>query len=83
MANYLIMPYAKNYRDPYSWFPDAWTKRGTHLIFYSTVVMAWLGAEWGVGGTVVSESVLRSSGTLLSRVRTPPPAPWPEGGLKA
>ncbi|GFO36313.1 hypothetical protein PoB_006281800, partial [Plakobranchus ocellatus] len=34
----------------------------------------------GVGGTVVSESALRSAGTLLSRVRVPPPAPWPDGG---
>ncbi|GFO18098.1 hypothetical protein PoB_004460300 [Plakobranchus ocellatus] len=32
---------------------------------------------WGVGGTVDSESALRSAGTLLSRVRAPPPAPWP------
>ncbi|GFO38112.1 hypothetical protein PoB_006461700 [Plakobranchus ocellatus] len=34
----------------------------------------------GVGGTVASESALRSAGTILSRVRTPPPAPWPDGG---
>ncbi|GFO14956.1 hypothetical protein PoB_004146100 [Plakobranchus ocellatus] len=34
----------------------------------------------GVGGTVASESALRSAGTLLSRVRAPPPAPWPDGG---
>ncbi|GFN89572.1 hypothetical protein PoB_001607800 [Plakobranchus ocellatus] len=27
-----------------------------------------------------SESALRFAGTLLSRVRAPPPAPWPEGG---
>ncbi|GFN91509.1 hypothetical protein PoB_001801500 [Plakobranchus ocellatus] len=33
----------------------------------------------GVGGTVASESALRSAGTLLSRVRSPPPAPWPDG----
>ncbi|GFO43647.1 hypothetical protein PoB_007015200 [Plakobranchus ocellatus] len=36
--------------------------------------------ERGVGGTVASESALRSAGTLLSRVRAPPPAPWPDGG---
>ncbi|GFO28583.1 hypothetical protein PoB_005508800, partial [Plakobranchus ocellatus] len=34
----------------------------------------------GVGGTVASESALRSAGTLLSRVRAPPTAPWPDGG---
>ncbi|GFO29218.1 hypothetical protein PoB_005572300 [Plakobranchus ocellatus] len=34
----------------------------------------------GVGGTVASESALTSAGTLLSRVRTPPPAPCPDGG---
>ncbi|GFO41820.1 hypothetical protein PoB_006832500 [Plakobranchus ocellatus] len=34
----------------------------------------------GVGGTVASESALRSAGILLSRVRAPLPAPWPDGG---
>ncbi|GFO33929.1 hypothetical protein PoB_006043400 [Plakobranchus ocellatus] len=34
----------------------------------------------GVGGTVDSESVLRSAGTLLLRVRASPMAPWPDGG---
>ncbi|GFO25633.1 hypothetical protein PoB_005213800 [Plakobranchus ocellatus] len=34
----------------------------------------------GVGGTVASKSALRSAGTLLSRVRAPPLAPWPDGG---
>ncbi|GFO03677.1 frizzled-9-like [Plakobranchus ocellatus] len=34
----------------------------------------------GVGGTVASESALRSAGTLLSRVRAPPTASWPDGG---
>ncbi|GFN85947.1 hypothetical protein PoB_001245300 [Plakobranchus ocellatus] len=29
------------------------------------------------------ESALRFAGTLLSRVRTPPRAPWPEGGHKS
>ncbi|GFN91765.1 hypothetical protein PoB_001827100 [Plakobranchus ocellatus] len=33
----------------------------------------------GVGSTVASESALRSARTLLSRVRAPPPAPWPDG----
>ncbi|GFO29831.1 hypothetical protein PoB_005633600 [Plakobranchus ocellatus] len=33
-----------------------------------------------VGGTVDSESALRSAGTPLSRVRAPSPAPWPDGG---
>ncbi|GFO49041.1 ras GTPase-activating protein ngap-like isoform x4 [Plakobranchus ocellatus] len=31
-------------------------------------------------GTVTNKSALRSAGILLSRVRAPPPAPWPEGG---
>ncbi|GFN95058.1 A disintegrin and metalloproteinase with thrombospondin motifs 16 [Plakobranchus ocellatus] len=35
----------------------------------------------GLGGTVVSESALRSPGTLLSRVRTPLLAPWPDAAL--
>ncbi|GFO02126.1 hypothetical protein PoB_002863100, partial [Plakobranchus ocellatus] len=34
----------------------------------------------GVGSTVACESALRSAGTLLSRVRAPLPAPWPDGG---
>ncbi|GFO33643.1 hypothetical protein PoB_006014800 [Plakobranchus ocellatus] len=33
-----------------------------------------------VGSTVACESALRSAGTLLSRVRAPLPAPWPDGG---
>ncbi|GFN96178.1 hypothetical protein PoB_002268400 [Plakobranchus ocellatus] len=32
------------------------------------------------GGTGDSEPALRSAGTLLLRVRTPPLAPWPGGG---
>ncbi|GFO44117.1 eukaryotic translation initiation factor 3 subunit f [Plakobranchus ocellatus] len=40
-------------------------------------------AAGGVGGTVFSESALGSAGTLLSRVRAPLPAPWPEGGFKS
>ncbi|GFN74592.1 hypothetical protein PoB_000109800 [Plakobranchus ocellatus] len=31
----------------------------------------------GVGGTVANESALRPAWTLLSRVRAPPPTPWP------
>ncbi|GFO13883.1 hypothetical protein PoB_004038800 [Plakobranchus ocellatus] len=34
----------------------------------------------GAGGTVDSESAVRSAETLLSRVRTPPPGPWLVGG---
>ncbi|GFO31475.1 hypothetical protein PoB_005798000 [Plakobranchus ocellatus] len=34
----------------------------------------------GVSGTVASESALRSARTLLSWIRAPPPAPWPDGG---
>ncbi|GFN79606.1 hypothetical protein PoB_000611200 [Plakobranchus ocellatus] len=35
---------------------------------------------WGIGSTVACESALRSAGTLLSRVRAPLPAPWPDRG---
>ncbi|GFO08015.1 hypothetical protein PoB_003452000 [Plakobranchus ocellatus] len=35
---------------------------------------------WGIGGSVDSESALRSAGTLQSRVQAPPPVPWPDGG---
>ncbi|GFO42410.1 hypothetical protein PoB_006891500 [Plakobranchus ocellatus] len=47
----------------------------------ATPVRASLGG--GVSGTVASESALRSAGTLLSRVRAPPPAPWPDGGSES
>ncbi|GFO18596.1 hypothetical protein PoB_004510100 [Plakobranchus ocellatus] len=33
-----------------------------------------------VGGTVVTESALKSAEILLSRSRAPPPTPWPDGG---
>ncbi|GFO20453.1 hypothetical protein PoB_004695800 [Plakobranchus ocellatus] len=36
----------------------------------------------GIGGTVFSEPTLRHAArTLLSRVRAPPPAPWPQTTL--
>ncbi|GFO13872.1 hypothetical protein PoB_004037700 [Plakobranchus ocellatus] len=45
--------------------------------FYS----AWVDLRARVfGGSVASVSALRCAGTLLSRVRAPPPAPWPDGG---
>ncbi|GFO28615.1 histone-lysine N-methyltransferase SETMAR [Plakobranchus ocellatus] len=34
----------------------------------------------GVGSTVACESALRSAGTILSHVRAPLPATWPDGG---
>ncbi|GFO36474.1 hypothetical protein PoB_006297900 [Plakobranchus ocellatus] len=37
---------------------------------------------WAVGGTVASESALRSAGTLLSAFRAPPSAPELTEGLK-
>ncbi|GFO25139.1 hypothetical protein PoB_005164400 [Plakobranchus ocellatus] len=37
----------------------------------------------GVGGTVDSESALRSAGILLSRVLAQPPTPGPTEDLKA
>ncbi|GFO29907.1 hypothetical protein PoB_005641200 [Plakobranchus ocellatus] len=43
-------------------------------------IVRYLQLLGGVGGSVASESALRFSGTLLSRVRAPPPAPWPDGG---
>ncbi|GFO34289.1 hypothetical protein PoB_006079400 [Plakobranchus ocellatus] len=36
---------------------------------------------WDLGNTVASESTLRSTGTLLSWVRVPPPARKPETTL--
>ncbi|GFO32698.1 hypothetical protein PoB_005920300 [Plakobranchus ocellatus] len=44
-----------------------------------------MGSKWipffprmsGIGGSVANQSAMRSAGTLLSRVRAPPPAPWP------
>ncbi|GFO01892.1 protein dd3-3-like, partial [Plakobranchus ocellatus] len=35
------------------------------------------------GASMASESILRSAGTLLSRVPAPPPSPWPGGGPKS
>ncbi|GFO17129.1 hypothetical protein PoB_004363400 [Plakobranchus ocellatus] len=37
----------------------------------------------GFGGTVVSESALRSAGTLLSRIQAALWAPWPARGPKS
>ncbi|GFO43679.1 hypothetical protein PoB_007018400 [Plakobranchus ocellatus] len=37
----------------------------------------------GVGGTVASEYALRSAGTLLSLVRSPPRAPQPDRGSQS
>ncbi|GFN83696.1 prolyl 4-hydroxylase subunit alpha-1-like protein [Plakobranchus ocellatus] len=48
--------------------------KGSVLVYCVSTVLL------GVGGTVASESTLRSAGTLLSRVRAPPPAPWLDGG---
>ncbi|GFN99483.1 hypothetical protein PoB_002598900 [Plakobranchus ocellatus] len=36
--------------------------------------------SWDIGSIVASESALKSAGTLLSWVRAPPPACWPDGG---
>ncbi|GFO03191.1 hypothetical protein PoB_002969600 [Plakobranchus ocellatus] len=47
---------------------------GAAWAIYHLQLNLWIGA---------SESALRSAGTLLSRVRTPPPAPWPDGGPKS
>ncbi|GFO18666.1 hypothetical protein PoB_004517100 [Plakobranchus ocellatus] len=48
-----------------------------HRLVQSSSTLRGLG---GVGSTVACESVLRSAGTLLSRVRAPLPAPLPDGG---
>ncbi|GFN90646.1 hypothetical protein PoB_001715200 [Plakobranchus ocellatus] len=39
--------------------------------------------HWGVGGTIDSESALRTAVALLSQVDAPPPAPWLVGGPKS
>ncbi|GFO40083.1 hypothetical protein PoB_006658800 [Plakobranchus ocellatus] len=52
----------------------------SRVIFMDEKLNHWLQSHaWGVSGTVTCESVLRSAGTLLSRVLAPPPAPWPDG----
>ncbi|GFO30809.1 hypothetical protein PoB_005731400 [Plakobranchus ocellatus] len=75
---------------PFSW-------AGDNLIVCPSKVKghvssSWQDATWefsccllceGVGGTVACESILRSAGTLLSRVRAPPSAPRPDGGPKS
>ncbi|GFO21337.1 hypothetical protein PoB_004784200 [Plakobranchus ocellatus] len=39
--------------------------------------------SWGFGGTVASGSALKSAGSVLSRVRALPSAPWPDGGRES
>ncbi|GFN81170.1 hypothetical protein PoB_000767600, partial [Plakobranchus ocellatus] len=39
-------------------------------------------AIWDLSGTVDSESALRFAGTILSWIRAPPLAPWPDGGFE-
>ncbi|GFO03560.1 hypothetical protein PoB_003006500 [Plakobranchus ocellatus] len=52
-----------------------------HELFLSQQSLTALLPGWGgVGSTVACEPALRSAGTLLSRVRAPLPAPWPDGG---
>ncbi|GFO29075.1 hypothetical protein PoB_005558000 [Plakobranchus ocellatus] len=48
--------------------------------FYQEPSFTVLDLLGGVGSTVACESALRIAGTLLSRVRAPLPAPWPDGG---
>ncbi|GFN75739.1 hypothetical protein PoB_000224500 [Plakobranchus ocellatus] len=43
-----------------------------------SIVISYAVGQPGFGGTMDSESHLKSAGTLLSRVRAPPPAPWPD-----
>ncbi|GFN99861.1 hypothetical protein PoB_002636700 [Plakobranchus ocellatus] len=50
------------------------------IVIVVTVVVVVKSANRGVSSSVASESVLRSAETLLSRVRAPPPTPWPDGG---
>ncbi|GFN74848.1 hypothetical protein PoB_000135400 [Plakobranchus ocellatus] len=57
----------------------ACTKNQTQVPFEISLDVAIL-VPWGDGGTVNSESALRSSGTLMLQVRAPPPAPWLNGG---
>ncbi|GFN79956.1 hypothetical protein PoB_000646200 [Plakobranchus ocellatus] len=65
-----------------SWLSGRFWPNGGAVLFSG----AWLrsGEVWhrrykgGVGGTVARESAVRSAGTVLSRVRAPPPASWPK-----
>ncbi|GFN80485.1 hypothetical protein PoB_000699100 [Plakobranchus ocellatus] len=53
---------------------------GMVVKFLSVALELTSGMIRGFGSTVACESALRSAGTLLSRVRAPLPAAWPDGG---
>ncbi|GFN98806.1 hypothetical protein PoB_002531200 [Plakobranchus ocellatus] len=67
--------------------PRAPSSAGAHEISFRTVRSRFEPpTETGVDGSVASESALRivrSAGTLLSRARATPPAPWPDGGSES
>ncbi|GFN92908.1 hypothetical protein PoB_001941400 [Plakobranchus ocellatus] len=88
------MPYAKNNQDStpdsptfdQAWYSLYFTSLLDPLSFVKPISHPYAmgpSKEGGVGGTVVSESALRSAGTLLLRVQGPLPAPWPDGGPKS
>ncbi|GFO42225.1 hypothetical protein PoB_006873000 [Plakobranchus ocellatus] len=60
---------------------DLCNSEGTFTNHWVIFIFFGSGVSWDVGGTVDSESALRSAGSLLIllRVRAPPPAPWPDG----
>ncbi|GFN87753.1 hypothetical protein PoB_001425900 [Plakobranchus ocellatus] len=58
-----------------------WCKaRGIDFLVKIHSLRALFSVNWGVDGTVASESALGSAGTILWRVRAPLAAPWPDGG---
>ncbi|GFN91922.1 hypothetical protein PoB_001842800 [Plakobranchus ocellatus] len=54
---------------------------GSHYFIVLNLYVCAVGL-WGVGGTVASESALRSAEALLSRVRTRHWCPGQTGGLR-
>ncbi|GFN78946.1 hypothetical protein PoB_000545200 [Plakobranchus ocellatus] len=50
------------------------------IVYVAALDMRSNGGTEDVGGAGDSDAALRSAGTLMSRVRAPPTAPWPDGG---
>ncbi|GFN95883.1 hypothetical protein PoB_002238900 [Plakobranchus ocellatus] len=81
-SNYLLLPFAITLSRK-----SLKTQRAALILFFFLVAdlrgFYHRCSPPGVGGTVACESALRSAGTFLSRVRAPPSAPRPDGGLKS